>query len=818
MIDRFGRLAQEVIVLTLVVASPWAFGANEPVFEWAILAGTAALLILWALRLIVARRADWRLGPIGLALGGLFLVAVVQLVPLAPSVHAAVAPHATALRRDLLPASPEVFADESEPLAASASPHSLSLYPHATRQFVVQILVVFLLFAAVRNQVAGRDRFRRLAWACWANGVLLSVFALAQAVSARPDTVYWSLQTEGAAFGPFICRNHFPFYIHMCLGLSLGLLSATRSHAGHDARSSRKLGAHNWKDELASLLHDPYQLWIVSGMGLMVAASVYSLSRGGLLALGIGVVLCAVARWRALGRPLHWSGIVLVGAGVTLAVAAWLGVDRLTDRVAQLGEREQLRESRLELWKNLTRQVPNYPLVGSGAGSVSVVEPMTRTKPLRGEFFVSEYAHNEYLEALLEGGVIRFALTVFLAFAVLRACWQALRANIARSAFPLVLGATFSLVTVVVHSGFDFGLHLPAAAVLAAVIAGHVAYLAEPEARAESAPAGVIAFPIAVVLVILAAGLFIEGWTNDRVERLRLTARHLARSADAAQRERAFAYWDAALELRPQDAVMHQSCGQAHVDLAIAGDTRHFRPALAHLAAARNLCPLLAHPHVRLAENRDRLAQGDSAFAYLERATRLMPSDAEIWYALGREHWKAGGIDHACAAWHTGLEKSGTRVPDIVRLASTKLSSTDIRERILADDADQMIAAANILFPKDAEPAQRTPFLERALVLRSQSTPTTVQDWRRKAELELALDRSDDALKSFAAAVAIAPRQAELRLEYARQLRRADRLPQAKSELETLLRQDPDNQAARDSLAIVERELNLIVKEKPKEP
>src|SRR5882672_9877481 len=157
MIDRFGRLAQEVIVLVLVVASPWAFGANEPVFEWAILTGAAALLVLWALRLVVSRRADWRLGPIGVALGGLFLVAVLQLLPLAPSVQAAVSPQASDLCRDLLPGTPEVFADESEPLAASPSSHPLSLYPHATRQFVVQILVVFLLFAAVCNQVAGRD-------------------------------------------------------------------------------------------------------------------------------------------------------------------------------------------------------------------------------------------------------------------------------------------------------------------------------------------------------------------------------------------------------------------------------------------------------------------------------------------------------------------------------------------------------------------------------------------------------------------------------------------------------------------------------------
>ena len=47
-------------------------------------------------------------------------------------------------------------------------------------------------------------------------------------VSSPKDTVFWTFQTDGAVFGPFICRNHFAFYLNLCLGLTTGLFLGTQ--------------------------------------------------------------------------------------------------------------------------------------------------------------------------------------------------------------------------------------------------------------------------------------------------------------------------------------------------------------------------------------------------------------------------------------------------------------------------------------------------------------------------------------------------------------------------------------------------------------
>ena len=56
--------------------------------------------------------------------------------------------------------------------------------------------------------------------------------------------------TQGQVFGPFICRNHFPFFVNICFALGVGLfLSVRRDPEG------------SWWNPL-ELLNDPPALWV----------------------------------------------------------------------------------------------------------------------------------------------------------------------------------------------------------------------------------------------------------------------------------------------------------------------------------------------------------------------------------------------------------------------------------------------------------------------------------------------------------------------------------------------------------------------------
>ena len=125
---------------------------------------------------------------------------------------------------------------------------------------------------------------------------MLSLFALFQFFGSPHQTVYWTFATGAEVFGPFICRNHFPFYVNLCVGLAAGLLLSLGAPA-----------SGGWPRTLAAPLHDPRRLWVGVALVFMLAAVALSLSRGGFVALAGAAALFLVLRlWRstpALTRP-----------------------------------------------------------------------------------------------------------------------------------------------------------------------------------------------------------------------------------------------------------------------------------------------------------------------------------------------------------------------------------------------------------------------------------------------------------------------------------------------------------------------------------
>ena len=403
---RLARAAMEAVVLLLVCLSPWAFGAVDPFWEFLLLLGVGVVLVLWAAVLLLEGRLSWRKCPVVLCLAALYLLGMAQVTPLPRQVLAAVSPTAARMYGELLPAQPEVLPDGAARSFPATRPGStLSLYPGATQRELVRLLAVFLLFAAVRNNIATPAAFRRLAIAATVNGAALSLFALLQFFGAPRQTVYWSLHTDAEVFGPFICRNHFPFYVNVCLGLGAGLLLSLRASA-----DDHSLGRAGWAGSLTAALHDPRRLWVGIALVLMLAAVAVSLSRGGFIALVGGAVLFLVLRFWRSPRFSQLAASVLV-AGAAVALLAWFGAERVQARLATVLDGQGAGAERVPLWSRLLPTAAEYPVFGSGYGTFDFLEPLTRTT---GEDagWRYEHAHNDYLEALLEGGLVRLGLTL----------------------------------------------------------------------------------------------------------------------------------------------------------------------------------------------------------------------------------------------------------------------------------------------------------------------------------------------------------------------------------------------------------------------
>ena len=470
---RFVRAAGEAILFSLVLITAWPFGATEAGWQYAAAAALVLLAGLWAAHAGLTGEFVFRPDLVSVALGGLALWTGAQLVPLPEEVVSVIAPKRAEWHRTFLPAAAEALPGEAAVPRPSWVP--VSVNPGGTRDFLSRVLALFLVYAAVRNWLASRDSFRRFAWAATLNGSALALFAIAQSYLS-PRNVVFGVAVDGTAYGPFVCRNHYPDYLHLCIGLALGLLLPPR---GEQPETS---AGETFPERLLEAVLAPVRLvtsarslGLALAVGLMVVSVPFSLSRGGAmagLAAGVGAALLARSGGRGAGGRLAVAGVL----GVAVLLGGWFGAGAVEARLATVASGEAF-ESRIPMWTDALRAVPGTWLTGSGAGSFQWVEATVRTAAT--STVVYDSAHNEYLEALVDGGVIGLGLTLLLAAGALVVIGRGYRRRRERSAGPMLLGAWFGLAALAFHSAGDFGIRIPAVALLATAVAGFAVAAAE---------------------------------------------------------------------------------------------------------------------------------------------------------------------------------------------------------------------------------------------------------------------------------------------------------------------------------------------------
>jgi tetratricopeptide (TPR) repeat protein len=811
------RGAAEVVVLAMVALAPWAFAAVHPVSVFGLYCGIALALVLWAGALVLERRWTGGVCPVTLCLAGIIALGVWQIVPLSPTVLAALSPARAAVRAELVPGEPEsVVGQPAEPPATVA----LSFDPGATRAHVVKWLAVLALFVVVRYAGATPGSFRRFALACVVNGVALSVFALAQRFSAAPNTIYWSFEAQGSVFGPFVCKNHFPYYVNVCFGLGLGLLLGSVGLRGRQSGIAGALGA------LGRHLVAP---WLIAALGFMLAADLYSLSRGGVIALlGAGVgcgLLMTVQRRVSSGGVVI---IVLIGA-LGVGLVGWFGSEAVGKRLGSLGAGDALDAGRRAIWERTAPLALRYPAWGTGYGTFEFVEPQQR-KPGEEQTVTWENAHNDYLETLIEGGVGQLVLVLVAAALVFRAGVRAHRSAKTAADAALVLGGLFGFTAVALHSLGDFGLHMPAVVVLVTVLAAHLSAAgARTRTGAERAPApagapgsGWVALLVAAVCLVVAAVLPVDGWRRERAEHFRLAAIRAEKRLPAGARDPVVEYLRAAVEFVPDDTALRLRLADARYEEYLirrghtpggvnsgADDpgavTTYLRPALGDYLRVRAQNPLLERPHARLAGARRYLEHPDSVAHYLERATRLRPTDGGLWYLRGLSRLDAGDPDGAWESWRLALVCSPAQLGAIVPPALARLGAAGLVERVVPPDAALLVAVAR--HPAlAAHPADRRIVLARALALSApESGQSGPEDLYRRAWLLRELGQTADALLAYESALARAPDRVEWRCELAELYFERGDLAAAAGQVQRVLRDRPDLAAARDLNAALVR-------------
>ena len=830
----------EAIVLIMVCLSPWALGSVGAEFEVFLFAGIALLLLLWAARMLAEWRVSWQSCPVAMCLAGIIMLGVLQLTPLSGSALDRISPGTAQISDRLLPAEPEVL-PQGEPRESTRVPagSTISLYPDPTRKSLTYLLAIFSLYVIVRNNVNSIGAVRRLSIAVLVNGAALSLFGLIQFFgNSDPGTIYWTYPSSGTPFGPFVNRNHFAFYINLCIGLSLGLLlvrsQGSRMHeVTIDLPMTTRLSGM-----LRDLLHDPGALWISGGLALMLSSVVFCLSRGGFLALIGAATLCTMlimmrgtGKWRICAT--------LLSVSTAMALLIWFGLERVEARLATLWTGEAVADGRVFLLTHAWPLIKQFPVLGTGYGTFQFVEPLY-LHTARDVGLIYEHAHNDYLESLIEGGVVGLVLRLLLIGLVFRFAYRAFRVHAGTATAALALGLLFAFTSIVIHSFFEFGMYVPAIVTLAVVLCAHISGLGESTESNRPAESGVdaateplqsgqrgiwiVAPPLgAVIAVLLGSYLYSEGSKARTISVLRLEARQLRRAAfeGTVDRTTEIPLLQLAARLNPYDAERRFMLAEAYLDVyrqraeldslepdqtdADPPDTetrdtdtnQYLVEGLRHALFARDLGPLLPGPNARIAFYRDALEQADPRSVYLERVKFLAPADPQLWYLCGLQEIADHQLDEAWNSWRRSLQLSDRFLTRILDRAATVLPPRQLLAKILPDQPAILLAAAMYLYPQPEAAEDRQPFLSKAISLYDkQSRSLDPVQWYTKAVLHFQLGQPAKAMQAYQAALANDPSQVGWRYEFAQLLYQQGRLKESRRQLVVILGQQPNHAAA----------------------
>lgn len=244
---------------------------------------------------------------------------------------------------------------------------------------------------------------------------------------------------------------------------------------------------------------------------LLVAALVATLSRGGFIALG-GGMLATMFLYRQSSRRSELASVAAVVGFGTLAglLALQLPVWFASHAVPPEGQLRSVAgtldgtvSSRMELYRLALSAVGQHPLLGSGyLGFRALLEEGRAHVPSYSSENVTYFVHNDYLQTLLELGVpglLGLLATVALPFGLAR---RVVGSHADRLS---VHGALAGVATMAIHALGDFPFYVPVCLLLFGGLLGEVDRLVAEPANATGAPArsGLVRIGIATALSLL---------------------------------------------------------------------------------------------------------------------------------------------------------------------------------------------------------------------------------------------------------------------------------------------------------------------------
>lgn len=313
-------------------------------------------------------------------------------------------------------------------------------YSHDTISLALQYFCYGLLCFLAAQALMRGSQARILAVVFSIYGASLAAFALIQGISSN-GKLYWLRQPRmgGWIYGPYVNHNHYAGLMEMLvpipLVLALSRLASTKTRA-----TAATIAA------------------------VMTGTVFLSGSRGGMLAIIgefiiLGILL--VKQKRGLRTAIGIGLFLTIVAGLLI----WVGGPEFSKRIATVSSsRSELSSDvRADINRDGLRMFLKRPVLGWGLGAFPVVYPQFRT--FYTNFFINE-AHNDYLQLLVEMGLLGFATMGWFLYLAYRNAVRKLANWSAEMTGAAALACLLGISGILVHSVVDFNLQIPANAAL----------------------------------------------------------------------------------------------------------------------------------------------------------------------------------------------------------------------------------------------------------------------------------------------------------------------------------------------------------------
>jgi len=278
----------------------------------------------------------------------------------------------------------------------------------------------------------------------------IASYALYQKFSGSQSVLWLTSTYPGRASGTYYCPNHLAGYLEFFIPMLLSLVLFSRTSIGP-------------------------RLLLAYLLVMLVAAHLFTFSRGGLLSASAGCALVFFLGWRHKGAAL-----LLVLCVATIGAFLFAHYLRASDtpefqRYSTVIHGEW---SRVEMWKSALALIPNSPWFGLGPMQFDWWHASVRGNiPAR-----AVYVHNDYLQLVVDYGFVGAAFfTVFLLLSLAKLFKGIGKFELLHNTFhhphivlspeeawsrAAFIGCVGSLTALFLHSIVDFNMHIQANAMM----------------------------------------------------------------------------------------------------------------------------------------------------------------------------------------------------------------------------------------------------------------------------------------------------------------------------------------------------------------